>query len=275
MQGLKGKVALITGAGGEHGIGRAIARRFAQEGANVVVSDLTANARGDWAGLPAVAEDIEAMGQEVLATEVDVTNAEQVEQMVQDALDRFGKIDILVNNAGAPAGPDRVLVVELEEEVFDLVQRVNVKGTFLCSRAVARHLTERNEGGKIMNIASTAGLRGNARYAAYCASKFAVVGFTQSLAHEMAPYGITVNAICPGLIDTERVYGIASGLKPEGTSTEEFRDRMLERSGQNCPLGRVGQPSDVANVAAFLASSDGDYMTGQAISISGGSVMLR
>lgn len=275
MQGLKDKVALITGAGGEHGIGRAIARRFAQEGANVVVSDLTANARGDWAGLPAVAEDIEAMGQEVLATEVDVTNAEQVEQMVQDALDRFGKIDILVNNAGAPAGPDRVLVVELEEEVFDLVQRVNVKGTFLCSRAVARHLTERNEGGKIMNIASTAGLRGNARYAAYCASKFAVVGFTQSLAHEMAPYGITVNAICPGLIDTERVYGIASGLKPEGTSTEEFRDRMLERSGQNCPLGRVGQPSDVANMAAFLASSDGDYMTGQAISISGGSVMLR
>jgi|TARA_B110000116_G_C16633070_1_gene489270 NAD(P)-dependent dehydrogenase (short-subunit alcohol dehydrogenase family) len=113
------------------------------------------------------------------------------------------------------------------------------------------------------------------RYAAYCSSKFAVVGFTQSMAHEMAPYGITVNAICTGLVDTERVLGIASGLKPEGTSTEEIRDRMLERSGQNCPLGRVGQPSDVANVAAFLASLDGDFMTGQAISISGGLVMLR
>ena len=207
--------------------------------------------------------------------EVDVTSAEQVEQMVQAALDRFGKIDILVNNAGAPAGSDRVPVVELEEDVFDLVHRVNVKGTFLCSRAVSRHLIERGEGGKIMNIASTAGLRGVARFAAYCSSKFAVVGFTQCLANELGPHGVHVNAICPGLIETERLYGIADGLKPKGTSTEEFRDRMVERSAQGNPLGRMGQPEDVANVAAFLASSDGDWMTGQAISVSGGAVMLR
>ncbi len=275
MSGLKDSVALVTGAGGEHGIGRAIVRRFAQEGANIVASDLTSNARGDWRGLPAVADEIEAMGRQVLTMEVDVTIAEQVEQMVQAALDRFGKIDILVNNAGAPAGSDRVPVVELEEDVFDLVHRVNVKGTFLCSRAVSRHLIERGEGGKIMNIASTAGLRGVARFAAYCSSKFAVVGFTQCLANELGPHGVHVNAICPGLIETERLYGIADGLKPKGTSTEEFRDRMVERSAQGNPLGRMGQPEDVANVAAFLASSDGDWMTGQAISVSGGAVMLR
>lgn len=275
MPNLEGKVALVTGAGGERGIGRAIALRFAQEGADIAISDLTDNAQGDWAGLPAVAQEIEAMGRKVYVSETDVTDADQVQQMVNGAIESLGKIDILVNNAGAPAGPDRVLVVDLKEDDFDLVQRVNVKGTFLVSRAVAWHLTERNDGGKIMNISSVAGLRGNARYAAYCTSKFAVVGFTQSMAHEMAPYGITVNALCPGLVDTERVFGIASGLKPEGVSTEEFRDRMLERSGQNCPLGRVGQPSDVANIAAFLASPDGDYMTGQAISISGGSVMVR
>lgn len=275
MSNLKNKVALITGAGGEHGIGRAIALRFAREGADIVICDINANARGDWAGLPAVIEEIEAMGRRVLATEVDVTSAEQVEQMVQAALARFGKIDILVNNAGAPAGPDRVPVAELEEDVFDHVHRVNVKGTFLCSRAVVRHLIKRNNGGKIINISSTSGLRGIARFAAYCSSKFAVIGFTQSLAHEMGPYGIQVNAICPGLIETERLHGIASGLKPSGTSIEDFRAQMVERSSQNNPLGRIGQPEDVANVAAFLASPDGDYMTGQAISVSGGAAMVH
>ena len=275
MPTLKDKVALVTGAGGEHGLGRAIARRFAQEGAHVVVGDLTTNARGDWAGLPAVVEEIEALGQQALAIEVDVTRAEQVEQMVQDTLNRFGKIDILMSNAGAPAGPDRVPVVELEEDVFDLVQRVNVKGTFLCSRAVARYFIARGEGGKILNMASTSGLIGVAKFAAYCASKFAIVGFTQCLALELGPHGIQVNAICPGLIETKRLDDMASGLKPEGMSTEAFRDQMIERFAQRNPLGRIGQPEDVANVAAFLASSDGDYMTGQAISVSGGGVMAR
>ena len=275
MPNLEDKVALVTGAGGERGIGRAIARQFARQGADVVVSDLTANARGGWAGLPAVAREIEAMGRRVLAIEADVTCADQVDQMVQNALSRFGKIDILVNNAGAPAGPDRVPVAELEEDVFDRVQRVNVKGTFLCSRAVVRHLIERNNGGKIITISSTAGLRGVARFAAYCASKFAVIGFTQCLAHEMGSYGIHVNAICPGLIETERLHGIASGLKPNGILTEEFRERMVERSAQNNPLGRIGQPEDVANVAAFLASPECDYMTGQAICVSGGALMVH
>lgn len=275
MPNLENKVALVTGAGGERGIGRAIAMRFAREGADVAIGDLTANARGDWPGLPAVAAEIRALGQRVLIAEADVTRADQVDQMVRDAIRHFGKVDILVNNAGAPAGPDRVPVAELDEGVFDRVQSVNVKGTFLCSRAVVRFLIERGQGGKIINIASTAGLRGIARFAAYCASKFAVVGFTQSLAHEMGPHGIQVNAICPGLIETERLHGIASGLKPEGTSAEAYRTQMIERSAQNAPLGRIGQPEDVANVAAFLASPDGDYITGQAISVSGGAIMVH
>lgn len=275
MSNLKNKIALVTGAGGERGIGRAIAMRFAREGADIAISDLTANARGDWAGLPAVAAEIRALGQRVLIAEADVTCAAQVDHMVRDAIRHFGKVDILVNNAGAAAGPDRVPVAELDEDVFDRVQGVNVKGTFLCSRAVVRHLIKRGNGGKIINIASTAGLRGIPRFAAYCASKFAVVGFTQSLAQEMGSYGIQVNAICPGLTETERLHGIASGLKPEGTSTEEYSAQMIARSAQNTPLGRIGQPEDVANVAAFLASPDGDYITGQAISASGGSIMVH
>ena len=267
------KVALVTGAGGERGIGRAIALRFAEEGADVVVNDLDLDPRGDWGGLSAVANEIEEKGRRSLAVAADVSKSDQVEKMVRDALERFGKIDILVNNAGAPAGPDRVPVVELEESIFDLVHRVNVKGTFLCSRAVARHMIERGEGGKILNMASTAGFLGYARYAAYCSSKSAVIGFTKSLARELAPSNIHVNAICPGMIDTDRLYGIASGLKSEEMTTEEYRERMIDSSIESSPLGRIGQPEDVASVAAFLASSEGDYMIGQSISVSGGALM--
>ena len=136
--------------------------------------------------------------------------------MLEAALQAFGQVDILVNNAGAPAGVDRVPVVELEEAAFDLVQRVNVKGVFLCSRALARHMIARGGGGRIINISSVSGKYGLARFAAYCASKFAVRGFTQSLAHELAPHQITVNAICPGLLATERIDDMAAALAPTG-----------------------------------------------------------
>ncbi len=273
MYALTDKVALVTGAGGERGIGRAVARRLAEEGADLVVNDLNLDPKGDWGGLPALVAEIEAMGRKALAVAADVSNSDQVEGMVQDALTRFGRIDILVNNAGAPAGPDRVPVVELEESAFDLVHRVNVKGTFLCSRSVARHMIERGGGGKILNIASTAGFQGYARFAAYCSSKSAVIGFTKSLARELAPSNIHVNSICPGMTDTERLYGIASGLKPEHMTTEEYREQMIESSTEASPLGRIGRPEDVATIAAFLASSEGDYMIGQAFSVSGGAVM--
>ncbi|MQF82269.1 MAG: SDR family oxidoreductase, partial [SAR202 cluster bacterium] len=186
----------------------------------------------------------------------------------------FGKIDILVNNAGAPAGPDRVPVVDLEEDVWDQVLSVNLKGTFLMSQAVSRHMIQRGGGGKIINMSSVSGKKGAARFAAYCSSKFGVIGFTQSLALEMAEHNVTVNAICPSLIETERVYGMASALKPgPETSTEEWRDVMVERAGASNPLGRIGQAQDVADVAAFLASSQADYLTGLAINVAGGSHM--
>jgi NAD(P)-dependent dehydrogenase (short-subunit alcohol dehydrogenase family) len=275
MYNLDGKVALVTGAGGQHGIGRAIALRLAQEGADMVINDVAARRLDSsaWAGLPDLAREIEALGRQSLSVVADVSKADQVEAMVTQALHKFGKIDILVNNAGAPAGRDRVPVVELAEAAWDQIQQVNVKGTFLCCRAVARVMIERNQGGKIINISSLSGKRGVARYAAYCASKFAVRGFTESLALELAPYRINVNAICPGLIETERVTDIAAALAPPGVSAEEQRQVMIERAAAATPLGRVGQATDVAQVAAFLASAESDYLTGLSITVAGGAFM--
>ena len=281
MYDLSGKVALVTGAGGRHGIGRAIATRLAQEGADVVVTDvrqsleaIRAEDRQDgWEGLPSVVGEIEAMGRRSLGLFSDVSDGAQVQDMVNQTLDQFGKIDILVNNAGSRPGRDRVLVVDLEEDAFDEVMRVNVRGTYLVSQAVARHMIARGGGGKVIVISSGAGKQGIARYAAYCASKFALVGFTQSLAHELAPHNVNVNAICPGLVDTERVDFIAAALAPEGQSAEEHRALMVRERNQRVPLGRIAQGDDIARMAAFLSSSESDYMTGLSISVSGGSQM--
>lgn len=275
MYNLIGKVALVTGAGGERGIGRAIATRLAKEGADVIVNDIVTNPSNmaGWGGLPEVVREIEALGRQSMSIVADVSDANQVHNMIRQVLERFGHIDILVNNAAALAGRDRVPVVDLEEDAWDLVQNVNVKGTFLCCKTVARAMIDRGEGGKIINISSTSGKRGVARYAAYCASKFAVIGFTQSLAHELAPHRINVNAICPGLVETERVDQMAAVLKTEGISTEEYREKMIEQATLTTPLGRVGQASDVAKLAASLASSESDYLTGLSIIVSGGSLM--
>ena len=275
MYDLSGKVALVTGAGGKQGLGRAIALRLAQEGADVVVNDVVARRTGspDWAGLPDVVHEIEALGQEACAIVADVSDAQQVDRMVHQALEQFGQIDILVNNAGAPAGRDRVPVIELEEDAWDLVQRVNVRGTFLCCRAVARAMIMPGQGGKIINISSVAGKQGMARFAAYCASKFAVRGFTQALALELAPHHINVNAICPSLIETERVDDMAAALAPEGISKEAYREQMLANSISATPMGRMGQPADVAQLVAFLASAQSDFLTGLSITAAGGSYM--
>ncbi len=277
MYNLEGKVALVTGAGGERGIGRAIATRLAREGANVVVNDIVSNphaaSESQWQGVPDVISEIEALGRQAIGIVADISDAAQVADMVRQAIDRFGRVDILINNAGSPPGRDRVPVVELEEDAWDLVQRVNVKGTFLCSRAVAREMIKRGDGGKIIIISSGAGKRGMARYAAYCASKFALIGFTQSLALELAPHRINANAICPGLVDTERIAGIAAALAPEGQTADEYRARMIEERSREIPLGRAALGTDVAVVAAFLASAESDYLTGLSIPVAGGSLM--
>lgn len=281
MYDLSNKVALVTGAGGRHGIGRAISLRLAQEGADVVVTDIEQSQeairpedrQAGWTGLPSVVSEIEALGRRSLGLFSDVSDSSQVSDVVDRTLERFGKIDILVNNAGSRPGKDRVLVVDLEEEAFDEVMRVNVRGTYLCSQAVARHMIDRGGGGKIIVISSGAGKKGIARYAAYCASKFALVGFTQALAQELGAHRINVNAICPGLVDTERVDFIASALAPEGESGAEHRAMMVRQRESIIPLGRIAQGDDIARMAAFLSSEESDYVTGLSISVSGGTEM--
>ena len=277
MYNLNGKVALVTGAGGKNGIGRAIATRLAKEGADVAVNDITehpyAADQSDWQGLPDVVREIEAIGQRAISVVADVADAAQVKEMVDQTVAHFGKIDILVNNAGTIAGKDRVPVVDLAEEDWDKVQRVNVKGVFLCSQAVARHLIAQGTGGKIINMSSVTGKRGSARFAAYSASKFAVIGFTQSLASELAPYQVNVNAICPGLVDTERFGHLASVLMPENLSADEQLAEYARRSEAAVPIGRLAEGADVAKMAAFLASDEAAYLSGVSITVSGGTVM--
>ncbi len=277
MYNLTGKVALVTGAGGKNGIGRAIATRLAQEGADVVVNDITehpyAADQADWHGLPALVREIEALGRRALPIVADVADAPQVQEMVDATIAHFGRIDILVNNAGTKAGKDRMPIVDLAESEWDRVQRVNVKGVFLCSQAVARRLIAQGTGGKIINISSVTGKQGSARYAAYSASKFAVIGLTQSLAHEMAPHQVNVNAICPSLVDTERVGHLAAALMPDTLSEAEKRTEFARRAELTVPLGRLAEGADVAKMAAFLASDEADYLTGLAVTVSGGSLM--
>ncbi|MBN41051.1 MAG: hypothetical protein CL757_04275 [Chloroflexi bacterium] len=281
MYDLTGKVAIVTGAGGRHGIGRSIATRLASEGADVVVTDIVQSLEGirpedaleGWEGLPSVVKEIESMGRKSLGIYSDVSVQGDVNQLVKEVVEKFGKIDILVNNAGSRPGKDRVLVVDLEEEALDLVMRVNVKGTFLCSQAVVKQMIAQKSGGKIVVISSGAGKKGIAKYAAYCASKFALIGFTQSLAKEVGEYGINVNAICPGLVDTERVDFIAAALANSAESGAEYRAEMIQERSTVVPLGRVAQGEDIANTAAFLCSDQSDYLTGLSISVSGGSEM--
>ena len=268
MYDLSGKVALVTGAAGALGLGRAIALRLAQEGADLVVNDLGDD--GHRTGLSETVSQIEALGRRVIPVYADVTDSQQVAQMVAAALDEFGQLDILVNNAAAPPGADRVPVIELEEEAFDLVQRVNLKGTFLCSQAAARVMIERGQGGRIINMVSVCGIRGKMNYAAYCTSKFALRGFTQSLALELAPHNIMVNAICPGLVDTERFEDQVTVQTPLGMTRSQYRLGRIASVVDNTPLGRMTETGDIARMAAFLASDQSAFITGESYVIDGG-----
>lgn len=277
MYNLNGKVALVTGAGGRNGIGRAIALRLAEEGADVVVNDVAERPYAaddtEWGGLSDVVSEIVAMNRRAISVVADVSDAKQVAEMVEKTVSHFGRIDILVNNAGTKAGRDRVPVVDLAEEDWDRVQRVNVKGVFLCCREVARRLIAQGTGGKIINLSSLRGKQGAASYAAYSASKFAVIGLTQSLAHELAPHQINVNALCPSLVNTERVAHLASAFMSQDLSTDEQRAEYVRQSEQSVPLGRLAEGADVAKMAAFLASEEAAYLTGVSIPVAGGALM--
>jgi 3-oxoacyl-[acyl-carrier protein] reductase/meso-butanediol dehydrogenase/(S,S)-butanediol dehydrogenase/diacetyl reductase len=276
---LDGKVAMVTGSGGERAFGRAIARRLAAEGADLVLTDIApagtrvvARKPGTgWRGIVAVADEIRASGRQAVTALVDVRAPDQIHRAVDLADRTFGRIDILVNNAAAPPGADRVPVVELPEEAWHQVLETNLTGTYLCSKAVAGLMVARGTPGRIINMSSNCGKVGYARLAAYCASKFGVIGFTQALAMELAPHGITVNAICPGSADTDRLDFL--GRRPDGSYDEALRAKALRERAAQIPLQRVATPADVAELAAFLGSDAAAYVTGQAINLAGGAIM--
>ncbi len=279
MERLSGKVAMVTGCGGERGLGRGIARRLAAEGADLALTDVAPTGTAvvpakpirSWGGLPSVAAEIEAFGRRTLTAIMDVRSAHQIDTILAQVLGRFGRIDILVNNAAAPPGPDRVPVVELSEEAWDTVLDTNLKGSFLCAKAVVAAMLRQGIRGRIINIASDRAKIGAAHLAAYCVSKFGLIGFTQSLALEVASAGITVNAICPGGVDSERLDYL--GRREDGSYDEKRRAEEINRRRAQNPLGRLTRPEDVAEVVAFLASDGAEYITGQAINVSGGTVM--
>lgn len=272
MGSLDGKTAIVTGVGRPRGIGRAVALRLARDGANVVISDICRKYEGDlafynlgeWEQLEKVVGEIEALGRKALAFKVDITKKDEIQQMVDGALEEFGHIDVLVNNAGTGVGVGPFLTIG--EEAWDKTFEVNSKGTFLCCQAVLPTMIER-KAGKIVNIASTAGLRGGGSYGAYGASKFAVVGMTQILAAEFSQFGINVNCVCPAMVETDlgfEEYEFLSFVK--GGTVEEVRQSVIE----NIPLGRAATGEDIADVVAFLASDDSRYMVGQAVAVTGG-----
>jgi 3-oxoacyl-[acyl-carrier protein] reductase/meso-butanediol dehydrogenase/(S,S)-butanediol dehydrogenase/diacetyl reductase len=276
---LDGRVAMVTGAGGEHGFGRAIARRLAADGADLVLTDLapagirvvTAKPGTGWRGLEAVAEEVRGAGRRAVTSLVDVRAADHIRAAVALADRTFGRIDILVNNAAAPPGADRVPVIDLPEEAWHAILETNLTGTYLCSKAVAGLMVARGTRGRIVNMSSNCGKVGYARLAAYCASKFGVIGLTQALALELAPHGVTVNAICPGSADTDRLDFL--GRRADGSYDEALRAAALAERAAQIPLGRVASVEDVAELTAFLASDAAAYVTGQAINVAGGAIM--
>jgi NAD(P)-dependent dehydrogenase (short-subunit alcohol dehydrogenase family) len=279
MSGLHGKVALITGAGGMRGVGRATALKLAQHGADLALTDVQrgpedlppAEVRVGWRGLDSVAEEVQALGRRCCTSPCDLGSRDQVEQLVQQVLHHYGRIDILVNNARAIIGKDKVPVTELPEEVWHHFLAINTTAVFLLTKLVGREMVRQGRGGRIINIASNAAKQASARGAAYSASKFAVLGLTQASALDLAPYGITVNAICPGPINTDRLsYWERAKAEEEGIPLEELRARIVKEAGQATPLGRIAEAEDVANLVGFLASEEACFITGQAYNVNGG-----
>ncbi len=256
---LEKKIAIVTGAG--RGIGRAIALALAKEGANVVVSDINQKEAKQ------VAKEIEDLGHASLAVKTDVTSKNDVDDLMKKTIEKFSSLDIMVSNAGVSSMDN---VIDMPEEKWDFNIDINLKGTFLVTQAAARHMITQQRG-KIICTASMAGKGGVATQAHYNASKHGVIAYVKSLAQELAPYGITVNSICPGSIKTsmqDREVQWSAEIRGAGATPESIREEMANFT----PLGRIGHPDDVAKVVVFLASDDATFMTGQAINVTGGQI---
>jgi len=278
MADLTGKVALVSGAARYRGLGRAIALRLAQDGADLVVTGrrrspetLPENEQQmGWTGVASLATEIEAIGRQALAIEADVTAREQVQQLVEAAKDRFGRIDILVNNAGVPSGAGDAPILDMDDQLWYDTVDVNLNGVYLVTKAAGRLMRDKGEGGSIINISSTAGRRGIPDYGAYCATKFGVVGFTQQLATELARHNIRVNCIAPGSHATDMMDGtIGRTAAKYGVSTDQITAGIRSAS----LMGRQGLPSELAASVSFLAGEDSSFVTGQTLNVDGGAHM--
>jgi 3-oxoacyl-[acyl-carrier protein] reductase len=244
---LKDKKAIVTGAG--QGIGRSIALKMAQEGADVVIAEWNPETGNQ------TRKEVEAVGRKALFMKVDVASRIEVQNMVAEILRAWGRIDILVNNAGFDRG---ATLLKVKEEDWDAVLGVHLKGTMNCIQAVAPHMIEKQYG-KIVNMSSIYGKSGGVAAISYSTAKAGIIGLTKSVARELGGYLINVNVVLPGLILTPTIAKMA----------EKYRDMIIERT----PLGRIGQPEEIANVVAFLASDEASFVTGAAIEVSGGSSM--
>ena len=245
---LDGKTALVTGA--SRGIGRAIALCLAAEGARVAI-----NYAGNVKAAEEVKASVEAAGGTAILCQADIADSAAVEAMIADVVKEFGAIDILVNNAGITRD---TLLMRMKDEDFAKVLDTNLKGVFYCTKAVSK-LMMKKRSGRIINMASVVGLVGNAGQTNYAAAKAGVIGFSKSAAKELASRGITVNVVAPGFIGTDMTAGLPESVK----------EKMLT----DIPLGRMGEPEDVANAVLFLASDQASYITGQVVNVDGGMVM--
>lgn len=254
----KNKVVIVTGAA--RGLGRSIALRLVKEDFRVAIADI------DYKSAISVVNEIQT-GKEVFPVKVDVSKPDEIENMIEKVIERFGRLDIMISNAGICHA---CLIEDITEAKWDKTMDINTKGVFFCARAAAKQMIKQGEGGKIINASSIAGRQGYAYISHYCASKFAVVGLTQSLALELAPYKITVNAYCPGIADTplwkdlDKEYAKIKNI-PIG---QQFKELV-----EGIPLGRVQKPEDISNLVSFLCSKKSNYITGQSIISDGGLVM--
>ena len=257
---LENKVALITGAGS--GIGQGIALRFAHEGAKLALVDIRPQS------LEETAAKVKDAGAQFDTYTGDVSLTADVESFFSQTIERFGRVDICVNNAGVANPP--LPLMSMTDEGFDQTIAVNLRGVFLCMRAAAQRMAAQGDGGRIISVSSQAGKTGYPMLGPYCATKAGVILLTQTMGKELGPQKITVNCVCPGTIDTPLLRGT---LDPILAATGETFEQWALKNMPTIPLGRVGYPEDVAKVITFLASDEADYMTGQAINITGGQEM--